>query len=231
MRVTENILINNPQSLAGRGFCRSFESTKIQTTMTNLQPPCEVFKPIIEFEGLYEISNYGRVKSLERRVLKKNGRFIVNTYYNEKILVPIPRQGYHRVALHKNGIRYHKNIHTLVAIAFIENETPDIRDQINHIDGDKSNNIISNLEWCSRSENTLHAYRVLGRKRAWLGEKNENCKWSKPVIQLTKEGEIIRKYSSMSETKEYGFDIGCVSSCCNGRLKTYKGFIWKRFLK
>ena len=107
----------------------------------------EAWVDIKDYEGLYQISNLGRVKSLKR-----------NTAH-ERILIPrVGRDGYLYVGLCKNGITKTKKIHRLVAENFIEN--PENKKEVNHIDGNKLNNYIFNLEWCNRSYNLKHAYKL-----------------------------------------------------------------------
>lgn len=111
----------------------------------------EIWKPIKGYEGLYEISNYGRVKSLP----KIRGRRLTN----ETILKPrISTQGYIMVGLRKNDKTFNASVHRLIAEAFIPN--PENKKKVNHIDGNKQNNSIDNLEWCTPSENMQHAYRT-----------------------------------------------------------------------
>lgn len=102
----------------------------------------EEWKPIKGYEGLYEVSNMGRVKSLHRSqgIILKQGTF----------------HGYMKVGLHKNGTRSTKKVHRLVATAFIRN--PNNYEFVNHKDGNKKNNTVDNLEWCTRSYNMRHAY-------------------------------------------------------------------------
>ena len=99
----------------------------------------EVWKDVKNYEGLYQISNLGNVKRIS----------------SGKRLKPYNRKGYIRVALSKDDTTKHIDIHRLVAQAFIPN--PENKPEVNHIDGDKSNNEVSNLEWCTRKENMNHA--------------------------------------------------------------------------
>ena len=173
----------------------------------------EHWKPIIGFEGLYEISNLGRVKSLSRYVKSKaNSKMKIP----ERILKTGKNKcGYALVVLMKNNKRHNKLVHRLVAEAFINN--PENYAVVNHIDGNKQNNNVSNLEWCSTSYNVKHAYLTGLNKKI------------KAVIQLDLTGKIIRKYNSVRETEQYGYQSSGVSEACNG-LKTnhtYRGFIWR----
>ena len=111
----------------------------------------EVFKPIEGYENLYEISNFGRVKSLSKLI----GRRIKPETF---LKIRITPHGYEMVTLCKNGKPFNASVHRLIAKAFIEN--PLNKPCINHIDGNKLNNDISNLEWCTYRENNIHAYRT-----------------------------------------------------------------------
>ena len=173
----------------------------------------EQWKPIKGFEGLYEVSDLGRIKSLSRYVRSKaNSRMKIP----ERILKPGKNKyGYAVVILMKNNKRKNKLVHRLVAGAFINN--PEKYPMVNHIDGNKQNNKVSNLEWCSASYNIKHAYLTGLNKKP------------KHVIQLDIKGRVIKKYFSVRETEKYGYQSSGVSEACNG-LKInhmYRGFIWR----
>jgi len=106
-----------------------------------------IWKDVIGYNGLYEISNYGDVKSIGRRGNK-----------GTMLLKPLNIKGYHAVWLSKNNKRKRNQIHRLVATAFIDN--PHNKPQVNHMDGVKTNNNVNNLEWNTCSENQLHSYRT-----------------------------------------------------------------------
>jgi hypothetical protein len=109
----------------------------------------EIWKDVVGYEGIYEVSNYGKVKRLETLVKNKNGYRLVK----EKIL-KIPSHIYQSVFLSNGKIKQHY-VHRLVATAFIPN--PLNKEQVNHKDGNKLNNNLSNLEWVTKAENQLHA--------------------------------------------------------------------------
>lgn len=129
----------------------------------------EIWKDIKGFEGFYQISNIGRVKSLRRFNAKGN-------LLKEKVIHSgINAWGYKVITLHKNCYRKSILIHRLVAEAFIDN--PYNKSQVNHKSGDKQDNRITNLEWCTGSENMIHAYKT-GLKKLPIGELNPNNKLS-----------------------------------------------------
>ena len=114
----------------------------------------ETWKDISDYEGLYQISNLGRVKSLSRIIVKKNG---VHQPFKEKILsFEVSNKGYIVVTLCKNTKIKRFLVHRLVAKAFIPN--PNNLSQVDHKDGNKENNHTDNLEWCTQSINMRHAY-------------------------------------------------------------------------
>lgn len=184
----------------------------------------EVWKEIIGFEGLYDISSLGRVK---RRSYKKNIGNNALQPIKEKILTNvIGTDGYYALILHNNYKHKRFKIHRLIAIHFISN--PELKPCVNHIDGNKLNNSISNLEWCTYSENNLHKYRVLGIKdKKPFGGDHWN---SKKVIQLTKDGIEIKIHNAISDAcRELGLYNANILGCIKGRYKTSGGFIWKYF--
>lgn len=164
----------------------------------------EVWKPIKGYEGRYEVSNFGNVKSLN---FNKTGK--------EKLLKPrLSHNGYFRVILYNEFGYKSFFVHRLVAYAFILNNNQIFNNQINHKDEDKTNNSASNLEWCSCEYNNNY------------GTRTE--KTFKRVLQYTKEGAFIKKWESLTHIeKELGYLHGNISLCCNGKCKYSHGFIWR----
>lgn len=119
----------------------------------------EIWKDIEGFEGIYQISNYGRVKSLSRIVFSSPN---VARKKKEIIRVVSLNKGYEFVKLKKETTNYY--VHRLVAIAFIPN--PENKPEVNHKNGKKNDNRVDNLEWATKSENKKHAFSVLGQKVA-----------------------------------------------------------------
>lgn len=117
----------------------------------------EIWKPVSGYNGLYEVSNRGRIMSCTR--VNTCGGVVGSRVIGGKVLAPLLKNnGYIACALSKNGKTKHFSVHRLVAIAFVAGRTKE-RNIVNHIDGDKANNNDFNLEWCTPSENTIHAYR------------------------------------------------------------------------
>src|SRR5699024_6284933 len=116
----------------------------------------EIWTPIKDLEGIYEVSNHGRVKSLSRKINTGRGYRMLP----EIIKTPkTDKDGYLETSLSKNGLKKHVSIHRLVAEAFLHN--PENKEQVNHKDGDKKNNHVSNLEWVTAQENQTHKKEVL----------------------------------------------------------------------
>lgn len=138
-----------------------------------------------------------------------------------KILKPFKNMGgYLHVVLYNNGKGKNCRIHRLVAEAFIDN--PNNLPCVNHIDGNKLNNDATNLERCTYSENTKHAY------DNGLAKGTRNCKVkSKPVIGTSLCGTVFKYYSSTMEAERHGFNYSNIASCCRKERKTHKGFTWK----
>jgi len=125
--------------------------------MTNIQQ--EIWKDILNYEGLYKVSNKGNVLSLECVVIHKNGQRHIK---NQRLLSKgINKRGYESVGLYKNGEVQYFKVHRLVAIAFIPNHNN--YPQVNHINSDKIDNNVINLEWCTQKENNIHS-RVFGNR-------------------------------------------------------------------
>lgn len=170
----------------------------------------EIWKPIKNYEGLYEVSNFGRVKSLSK--------WLGNYYRNEKILKQEKEWcGYLRVALSKDSKVKHFKVHRLVAETFIPNT--DNLPQVNHKDENKLNNHVENLEWMSAKDNTNYGTGIERRSKSK----------SKPVLQFDLQGNFIREWKSCAEAGRNGYNEDCIGYCCNNKPKhsTHKGYIWK----
>lgn len=181
----------------------------------------EEWREVKDYEGLYLISNFGRIISLSRTIKAVNR----DISYPIKLLTPSPNKtGYLYVTLCKNTIKRKRYIHRLVAIAFIPN--PLNREEIDHLDGNCKNNIASNLRWCTRGENMLNPITRTRASNALLGSYNNAT--SKPVAQY-KDEELIATYPSIAEAcrKNPLFDQPCITRCCSGKHKAHRGYSWK----
>lgn len=174
----------------------------------------EIWRNIEGYEGLYQVSNMGRVRSLDRWVDNKgNSKRLIKG----KILKTVGNNGYQHVLLCKNGKGKWFYVHRLVAMAFLPN--PDNLPEINHISEDKTNNFYGNLEWCDRKYNVNYGTR---------NEKTRNGKLSKKVYQYSLDGKFIAEYPSTKEVeRQLGYKVPNISYCCNGKQKTAYGYIWK----
>ena len=181
----------------------------------------EQWKSVEGYEGLYEVSDQGRVKSL------KNGK--------EKILKPWKdTYCYLKVSLRKDGYTKHLFVHRLVAEAFIPN--PNNLETVNHKDEVKSNNAATNLEWMSREDNNNYGTR---NKRAGeaiskaISKANINYPKKSKVVQMFNKqtGELLATFPSLIEAKRItGINQGNISLCCNGKLKSAGGYKWRYLL-
>lgn len=172
----------------------------------------EEWKDVIGYEWAYIISSRGVIISLERKISYKQRSKKVERKIDRRVLKQCMSNNcwYFMVKI--------GSIHTLLAQAFIAN--PNNKPCVNHKNWIKTDNRLENLEWCTNSENQLHAY------ENWLqpkGEKHYKAKW---VIQVGKDWAIIRKYSYLCQVRQYGFLASRVSACCLGKIKSYKGFLW-----
>lgn len=183
----------------------------------------EIWKDIEGYEGLYQVSNLGRVKSMERKVVNNKGYRIIK----EHVMPPAMRYGYGIVKLCKNGTVIRQMVHRLVAQAFIPN--PESKPSVNHIDGVPNNNILSNLEWATYTEQQNHRHHILHRKvgRAYLGKFGKAHNKSKTVYQILN-GEIKAEFGSTKEAqRETRIDSTSISRCCSGKRSTAGGYQWK----
>ena len=159
----------------------------------------EIWHDIEGYEGLYQVSNKGHVKSLK--------------WGKERILRPmINSSGYYHIGLYNDGVRKAFRLHRLVAEAFIPN--PDNLPEINHRDENKKNNCVENLEWCDRGYNINY------------GTRNERV--SRKILQYSKSGDFIREWTGALEVERVlGINNSHIIQCCKGKRKSSGGFIWK----
>lgn len=180
----------------------------------------EIWKDIPEYEGLYQVSNLGRVKSLERVVISKKGQVFE---VEEKILKTIGRsrnRQYLAVHLCRNSATKTASVHRLVATAFIPN--PSNLPFINHKDENPGNNDASNLEWCTPAYN--NAYGNAHKKQS---ESLINNKFlSKKVHQYDLDGNYIATFPSTMEAKRQ-IGVCHIPDVCNGKRAQCGGYVWK----
>ncbi len=171
----------------------------------------EIWKDVENYEGLYQVSNLGRVKSLiTNKILK-------------------PDIGLYKVVrLYKNKKGKRVYVHRLVASSFIINS--DNKPMVNHIDGNKLNNKIENLEWVTCQENNRHAFDTGLNKGSYgmLGKTGKLNKKSKVVLQYDLDGNFIKEWYSLGEiARKLNVSNTNIWACCKGKRKKSKGYIWK----
>lgn len=168
----------------------------------------EIWKDIHGYEGLYQISNLGRVKSLSRQV-----RGTIKRITSDRIMVAnMGSTGYREVSLSRNGKRAVKKIHRLFAIAFIAN--PENKPCINHKDGNKLNNDIENLEWCTYSENVRHALKT-GLIKPLGRESHPRCKITEADVASIRSNNCKLKRKELA--LKYKISIGAIDNILGNR--------------
>jgi len=170
----------------------------------------EEWKDIPNSNGIYQISSYGRVRNAQTgRILKLNNNYGI----------------YQVITLKINGKKTLFKIHRLVGQAFIPN--PLNKEEVNHIDGNKYNNTVSNLEWNDRKENMLHAHNTglqINFRKTIECAKQKN---QKAILQI-KDGKVIARYEGVREvTRKLGYSEGNIAACARGKFKTMYGYEWK----
>lgn len=207
----------------------------------------EIWKPVLGYEGLYEVSNLGRVKSLDRVVARRNGRSIT---IHGKIMVPFLfvagryfKRTYRRFNLSKNGKNHPRYAHVLVAQAFIPN--PENKPFVDHINGTEHGDGVDNLRWCTRLENQNFAMARKHNSEAKKGKRNPNYgrsgskhpmfgrsgalnPTSKPVEQYTLDGRFVQLFEGTADVeRKTGILQSSIAQACRGEIKTSHGYIWK----
>lgn len=178
----------------------------------------EIWRDILGYEGLYQISNYGNVMSLNYR-RQGFAKQLTAKCSNTKRLW---------VELAKDGVRKPVLIHRLVAEAFIPN--PNGYPQINHKDGNPQNNHVDNLEWCTQEYNIQHFYNHIPSD--WFSRRKSTDKYSIrthiPVEQLTLDGELVKRWNNTRQLRvELKWNDWSINECCKGNRKTAYGYIWR----
>lgn len=175
----------------------------------------EIWKDIKNYEGYYQVSNLGNIKSLERTTaLNGNGK---RAEAEKTLKLKKHRDGYLITGLRKNGTRKWFIVHRLVAEAFIPKI--DGKDKINHKNENKEDNNINNLEWCNTLYNNTYGTRI----------ERVREKTSIPIEQYDKDDNYINSFSSISNAgRKTNTDISSICKCINGKQSNANGFIWKK---
>ena len=178
----------------------------------------EIWKPISGYEGFYEVSNLGRIRSLERNVECSDGR--KRKIKDRTLKGSSYSGGYSGVTLHKDGCAKFVNIHRIVAEAFVPN--PLEKEEVNHKDENPSNNHASNLEWVTCKENINYGTRTERARKAIVKAQG------RAVRQLSIDGELVAEYESLSAAcNATGTHVSNITKCAKGAYKTAGGYIWK----
>lgn len=184
----------------------------------------ERWKPVDGYEGLYEVSSIGRIKSLERTVNNNGGYRIIPECIKKS---SIDSHGYEYVWLWNKSGRVHR-VHKLVALAFIPN--PQNKPCIDHINGNRRDNRVENLRWCTHKENSNFeiAHDRMSRNAPWRGKYGSNVPWARAVSQYDQEGNLVEEFGGILEaSRKTGIDHRGISDTCRGKQKTAGGYIWK----
>lgn len=165
------------------------------------------------YNDFYQISNEGRVRSVDREIKTKKG---IRKYKGKILKQYLKDSEYLEVQFYNCGTKEHKFVHKLVAEAFIPN--PNNYKVVDHIDGNTKNNKIENLRWCTQQQNNnFDLYKE---------HQTNNPLKSKIVYQYTLDGKLVKIWPSTMEAERNGFDSSKISKCCRGIQKTHKGYKW-----
>lgn len=181
----------------------------------------EIWKDIENFENWYQVSNMGNVKSLDRVIIRSSGP----VKRKGKILKLHPvgeLRNYPAIQLNREGLKKNYKVHRLVAMAFLNEPLPE-QTEVNHKNGNTFDNRVENLEWCSPSENQIHAIAtgLIVRQSA------EGCPNTKYKVKVFKEGVYITTLVGTKQMKDFGLIASKVSQCVLGQRKTHKGYTYE----
>lgn len=176
----------------------------------------EIWKDVAGYEGLYQVSNLGKVRSLDRKIKCSNSI----RFYKGKILSQcIDDKGYYRVLLSAAAKHKSVQVHRLVAKAFIANL--DNLPEVNHKDEDPSNNCVDNLEWCSKIYNLEYGTGM---------QRSQKSQHRKAVLQYDANNNLLNEYEGVNQAAMAigkPKDATAITKCCRGKNKTAHGYIWK----
>lgn len=179
----------------------------------------------------YSVSSFGNVMSSKRFVTCKRKDYRSGNKCEYKLKIKKRKLKKIHLSTGYEGVTFYgkqKLVHRLVAEAFIPN--PEKKPIVNHKDGNKKNNHVDNLEWCTLSENMKHAYDVLGIKPSSLGVFGKEHNASKSIVQKTTQGKIVKVWGNAMDAVRDGYDSSCISRCCNGYYKIHKGYKWEFYV-
>lgn len=187
-----------------------------QEFIESISLPNEEWRDVVGYEGLYMVSNIGRVASLSRSIIQKNGipRCVSPTILKQRKA----KNGYLTVLLYHTPNKRLWLVHRIVALAFIPN--PEDKPCVDHIDRNRANNDVNNLRWCTYSENMLNPLSTPFYRKINLGRKRPYA--YRPVVGI-KDDIVVYRFDKLTDCVKYGFNYTSVSSCCNGRRKTCGG--------
>jgi hypothetical protein len=180
----------------------------------------EIWKDVVGYEGLYQVSNLGNVNAVDRYVPCKGSMAF---RAGREVYQMMHWGNYRSVTLWKDNKRKVFRVHRLVGIAFLPN--PFNKATINHIDSNPANNVVTNLEWATQSENNSHAY-AMGRIPAQLGKRNEQIRTSRAIVQTDICGRVLREYPSISEAKRHGYSTPSIHDALSKRRIIFKKTMW-----
>lgn len=189
--------------------------------------PCEIWKDIPGWEGFYQVSNYGRIKSSKRTISDKNG---ITRPISPRIIKTHPSgktRAYLGFGSHRNGKSGRIYVHKAVAMAFIEN--PEHKPTIDHIDTNTFNNNVNNLRWTTVHENLSNP---ITSKKISKAKSGKNCFFygkrlhAKPILRIAQDGST-KRYECIQDAVKDGFCHRSINYCINGEYSHHKGYKWK----
>lgn len=211
------------KDLQGLECLRSFSYFYVNQNNKSMSKIEEIWKDVVGYEGLYEVSSLGNVRGVDRVIRPEGSEKGMVIWKSRPIKGVYNDRGYRHVRLNRKNKGREFRIARLVAFAFIPN--PDNKPFVNHKDGIRDHDVPENLEWCTHLENMRHSWRELGRReKVKRGADNPG---SKKVAKISKSGEVIKVYNSCHCAHRDGFNFSCVAAVARRDKGTYKGFKWK----